>query len=128
MLGKIGSFFKKSNNDWLNLTVSIVFSIIMIIFFSKALVSSYALPTELPDTLTTGMGSNADRVNLFPQFTSDEEILALVPYYATSSSGTRYTVYCLDKHKEWAPDYTVTRSDEELDNRYTYRFIGEWLS
>ena len=120
MLGKIGSFFKKSNNDWLNLTVSIVFSIIMIIFFSKALVSSYALPTELPDTLTTGMGSNADRVNLFPQFTSDEEILALVPYYATSSSGTRYTVYCLDKHKEWAPDYTVTRSDEELDAGYIY--------
>ena len=51
MIKKVGSFFKKSNNDWLNLTVSIVFSIIMIIFFSKTVASSYALPTELPDTI-----------------------------------------------------------------------------
>ena len=120
MVKKIGSLFKKGNNDLLKVTLATIISAVMVIFFSKAVVTSYALPTELPDTLTTGMGTNADRVNLFPQFTSDEEILALVPYYATSSSGTRYTVYCLDKHKEWAPNYTVTRSDEELDAGYIY--------
>ena len=90
MVKKIGSLFKKGNNDLLKVTLATIISAVMVIFFSKAVVTSYALPTELPDTLTTGMGTNADRVNLFPQFTSDEEILALVPYYATSSSGTRY--------------------------------------
>ena len=120
MVKKIGSLFKKGNNDLLKVTLATIISAVMVIFFSKAVVTSYALPTELPDTLTTGMGSNADRINLFPQFTSNAEIIALVPYYATSSSGTRYTVYCLDKHKEWAPNYTVTRSDEELDAGYIY--------
>ena len=120
MMKKVGKLFKKGNNDWLKVTISIVISAVMVMFFSKTVAGSYALPTEIPDSLTTGMGSNADRVNLFPSLSDDAEILALVPYYATSNSGTRYTVYCLDKNKEWAPDYTITRSDEELDDGYVY--------
>ena len=93
MLGKIGSLFKKSENDWMKVTVSIFFSIIMVIFFGKTVASSYAIPTELPDTLTTGMGDvQADRVNLFEGL-DGEEIIALVPYYAYDGSN-RYTVYC----------------------------------
>ena len=86
MLGKIGSLFKKSENDWMKVTVSIFFSIIMIIFLGKTVASSYAAPTELPDSLTTGMGDIlTDRVNLFDGL-DDDEIIALVPYYAYDGS------------------------------------------
>ena len=123
MLKKIGAFFKKSDNDWLNVTVSIVFSIVMIMFLSKTILNSYALPTELPATLTTGMGNVlTDRVSLFNEL-DGEEIISLVPYYATDDSGTKYTVYCLEKDKGWPSNdkpQTITKSDAPLDAGYVY--------
>ena len=118
MLKRIGSMFKKSENDWLKVTISIFFSIIMIIFLGKTVVSSYAIPNTLPDTLTSGMGDNSERINLFDELYGDE-LLYLVPYYATSG-GTRYTVYCLDKEKEWAPNHTITKDNAPLDAGYVY--------
>jgi len=122
MLGKIGSLFKKSENDWMKVTVSIFFSIIMIIFFGKTVASSYAIPTELPDTLTTGMGDvQADRVNLFDGLDGNE-IISLVPYYAYDGSN-RYTVYCLEKEKGWPSNdspKTITKNEVPLDAGYVY--------
>ena len=90
MIRKISGIFKKSESDWLKVTVSIFFSIIMVIFFGKTVANSYAL-SDL-DSLTTGQGDVvADRVNLFPEFADDEQI-ALVPFYATDNNGERYTV------------------------------------
>ena len=118
MLGKIGSLFKKSENDWIKVTVSIFFSIIMIIFLGKTVASSYAIPTELPDTLTTGMGDAlTDRVTLFSEGLSDDEIISLVPYYAYDDSN-RYTVYCLEKEKGWPSNdspKTITKNEVPLD-------------
>lgn len=123
MLGKIGSLFKKSENDWMKVTVSIFFSIIMIIFLGKTVASSYAIPTELPDTLTTGMGDTlTDRVTLFSEGLSDEEIISLVPYYAYDGSN-RYTVYCLEKEKGWPSNdrpKTITKNEVPLDAGYVY--------
>ena len=97
----VRNLFKKSENDWLKVTISIFFSIIMMIFLGKTVASSYAIPTELPDTLTTGMGDTlTDRVTLFSEGLSDDEIISLVPYYAYDGSN-RYTVYCLEKEKGW---------------------------
>lgn len=123
MLGKIGSLFKKSENDWIKVTVSIFFSIIMIIFLGKTVASSYAIPTELPDTLTTGMGDAlTDRVTLFSEGLSDDEIISLVPYYAYDDSN-RYTVYCLEKEKGWPSNdspKTITKNEVPLDAGYVY--------
>ena len=123
MVRKIGNFFKKSENDWLKVTVSLVVSIVMILFFSKILVASYAIPDTLPDILTTGMGDVlTDRVALFEEGLSDGEIIALVPYYAYDG-GTRYTVYCLEKNKGWPSNdksTTITKSDVPLDSGYVY--------
>ena len=90
----------------------------MVMFFSKTIATSYAIPNTLPDTLTSGMGDNSERVNLFNELYGDE-LLYLVPYYATSGS-TRYTVYCLDKEKEWAPNHTITKDNAPLDAGYVY--------
>lgn len=123
MLGKIGSLFKKSENDWMKVTVSIFFSIIMIIFLGKTVASSYAIPTALPDTLTTGMGDAlTDRVTLFSEGLSDDEIISLVPYYAYDGSN-RYTVYCLEKEKGWPNNNspkTITKNEVPLDAGYVY--------
>ena len=118
MIKKISNLFKKGNNDWLKVTVSIVISAVMVMFFSKTIATSYAIPNTLPDTLTSGMGDNSERVNLFNELYGDE-LLYLVPYYATSGS-TRYTVYCLDKEKEWAPNHTITKDNAPLDAGYVY--------
>ena len=122
MIKKVGSIFKKGSNDWLKITVSIVISAVMVIFFSKAVASSYAAPTELPDSLTTGMGDIlTDRVNLFDGLDGDE-IIALVPYYAYDGSN-RYTVYCLEKEKGWPSNdspQTITKSEVPLDSGYVY--------
>ena len=122
MIKKVGSIFKKGSNDWLKITVSIVISAVMVIFFSKAVASSYAAPTELPDSLTTGMGDIlTDRVNLFDDLDGDE-IIALVPYYAYDGSN-RYTVYCLEKEKGWPSNdspQTITKSEVPLDSGYVY--------
>ena len=122
MIKKVGSIFKKSENDWLKVTVSIFFSIIMVIFFGKTVANSYAAPTELPDSLTTGMGNIlTDRVNLFDGL-DDDEIIALVPYYAYDGSN-RYTVYCLEKEKGWPSNdspQTITKSEVPLDSGYVY--------
>ena len=119
MVRKIGNFFKKSENDWLKVTVSLVVSIVMILFFSKTLLVSYSIPDTLPDTLTSGMGDNSERISLFDGL-DGKELLYLVPYYATDGSGTRYTVYCLDKEKEWAPNHTITKDATALDAGYVY--------
>ena len=119
MVRKIGRLFKKDNNDWLKVTVSIVISAVMVMFFSKTVVSSYAIPNTLPNTLTSGMGSNAERISLFDNLYGSEQ-LNLVPYYATDGSGVRYTVYCLDKEKEWANGYTITKDNTPLDAGYVY--------
>ena len=118
MIKKISNLFKKGNNDWLKVTVSIVISAVMVMFFSKTIATSYAIPNTLPDTLTSGMGDNSERINLFNELYGDE-LLYLVPYYATSGS-TRYTVYCLDKEKEWAPNHTITKDNAPLDAGYVY--------
>ena len=122
MIKKVGSIFKKSENDWLKVTVSIFFSIIMVIFFGKTVANSYAAPTELPDSLTTGMGDIlTDRVNLFDGLDGNE-IIALVPYYAYDGSN-RYTVYCLEKEKGWPSNdspQTITKSEVPLDSGYVY--------
>ena len=123
MIKRIGNFFKKSENDWLKVTVSLVISVIMVLFFSKTLVVSYAIPDTLPDTLTTGMGDSlADRVTLFEEGLSDNELISLVPYYAYDGS-TRYNVYCLEKNKGWPSNdkpTTITKSDVSLDSGYVY--------
>ena len=123
MLGKIGSLFKKSENDWMKVTVSIFFSIIMIIFLGKSVASSYAIPTELPDSLITGMGDIlTDRVTLFSEGLSEDEIISLVPYYAYDGSN-RYTVYCLEKDKDWPKNdspKTITKNEVPLDAGYVY--------
>ena len=119
MIKKISNLFKKGNNDWLKVTVSIVISAVMVMFFSKTVVSSYAIPNTLPNTLTSGMGSNAERISLFDNLYGSEQ-LNLVPYYATDGSGVRYTVYCLDKEKEWANGYTITKDNTPLDAGCVY--------
>ena len=79
MLEKVSRIFKKSENDWLKVTGSIVFSIVMLIVFSKTVANSYAYPTELPDTLTTGMGNViTDRVTLFSSGLPDDEVIYFV--------------------------------------------------
>ena len=120
MLGKIDSLFKKSENDWLKVTVSILFSIIMVIFFGKTVASSYAISNTLPDTLTSGQGNPlTDRTNLYPDLPDDEQ-LSFNSLYAIDSEGQQYVVYCLEKEKDWAPDKTITKSSEPLDAGYTY--------
>lgn len=122
MIRKVSNIFRKSENDWLKVTGSIFFSIIMVIFFGRTVASSYAIPTELPDSLTTGMGDiQTDRVNLFEGL-DGEEIIALVPYYAYDGSN-RYTVYCLEKEKGWPSNdraQTITKSEVPLDAGYVY--------
>ena len=119
MVKKIGNFFKKSENDWLKVTVSLVVSIVMILFFSKTLLVSYSIPDTLPDTLTSGQNDPTDRVNLFPSL-DGEEIIGLNSFYATDSSGVQYVVYCLEKEKGWSVGQTITRNDEPLDPGYIY--------
>lgn len=123
MIKRFSSVFKKSENDWLKVTVSIFFSIIMVIFFGKTVAGSYALPTELPDTLTTGMGNVlTDRVTLFEDGLDGDEIISLVPYYAYDGNN-KYTVYCLEKEKGWPSNdkaQTITKSEVPLDAGYVY--------
>ena len=119
MFRNVGSIFKKGNNDWLKVTVSVVISAVMVIFFSKAVASSYAL-SLLPDTLTTGQGNPAtDRVNLFANELFDEEAITLIPFTASDGNST-YTVYCLEKEKGWSPGETITKNPEPLDPGYVY--------
>ena len=116
----VRNLFKKSENDWLKVTISIFFSIIMVIFFGKTVASSYAVSSVLPDTLTSGSsGQPADFVDLFPELTGDET-LRYQPFYATDSDGNKYVVYCLEKNKEWANNQTITKSSTPLDAGYTY--------
>lgn len=123
MIRKVSNIFRKSENDWLKVTGSIFFSIIMVIFFGRTVASSYAIPTELPDSLITGMGDIlTDRVTLFSEGLSDKEIISLVPYYAYDGSN-RYTVYCLEKEKGWPSNdrpKTITKNEVPLDAGYVY--------
>ena len=110
------------NNDLIKVTFAICLTIFLMIL-SKNINYAYAAPTELPDTLTTGMGNIlTDRISLFDGL-YDEEMIALVPYYATDNSGTRYTVYCLEKDKGWPSNeqaQVITKNEAVLDNGYVY--------
>ena len=61
----------------------------------------------------------SDRVSLFDDLDGDE-IISLVPFYGTDDNGNKYTVYCLEKSKDFAPNQTVTKVDTPLDDGYTY--------
>ena len=112
--------FKKGKYDFIKITASIVFSAIMVMFLSKTILTSYALPNTAPDTLTSGQNDPiADRVNLFPSLDGDE-ILALNSFYATDSGGVKYIIYCLEKEKLWSPDKTLTKNNTPLDAGYVY--------
>ena len=102
-----------------NAILGALFFILFVVLVKGPLIT-YGAPTELPDTLTTGMGNIlTDRVSLFDNLYGDE-IIALVPYYATDSTGIRYTVYCLEKDKGWIPGETITRNETPLDDGYVY--------
>ena len=97
-----------------------VFFLLGLTFFIRNLLISYGYPTELPDTLTTGQGDPvSDRVSLFNDLDSSE-LISLIPFYATDDQGNKYTVYCLEKDKDWAPNQTITKSEEVLDKGYIY--------
>ena len=114
------SFFKKDKYDFIKITVSILFSAIMVMLCSRVILTSYALPNTAPNTLTSGQNDPiADRVNLFPSL-DGEEIIALNSFYATDSSGVKYIVYCLEKEKLWSPNQTLTKNSTPLDSGYAY--------
>ena len=105
-----------------NAILGALFFILFVVLVKGPLIT-YGAPTELPDTLTTGMGNIlTDRVSLFDNLYGDE-IIALVPYYATDSTGIRYTVYCLEKDKGWPSNdspRTITKNATPLDAGYVY--------
>ncbi len=113
-------FFKKDKYDFIKITISILFSAIMVMLCSRAILISYALPNTAPNTLTSGQNDPiADRVNLFPSLDGDE-IIALNSFYATDSSGEKYIVYCLEKEKLWSPNQILTKNSTPLDSGYAY--------
>lgn len=90
--------------------------------FAKKTLTSYALleNSEAPSKLVTSTGNVvSDRVSLFDDLDGDE-IISLVPFYGTDDNGNKYTVYCLEKSKDFAPNQTVTKVDTPLDDGYTY--------
>ena len=111
----------KKNGDIAKVIFAVFLTIILMMTL-KFVNYAYAYPTELPDSLTTGMGNIlTDRVNLFDDLDGDE-IIALVPYYAYDGSN-RYTVYCLEKEKGWPSNdspQTITKSEVPLDSGYVY--------
>ncbi len=93
----------------------------LLLFCSKQLLISYAYTTQLPDTLTSGMDNPlTDWANLFSSGLSEEEMIRLTRYYATDQTGTEYTVYCLEKSKNWDTGYTFTKEGQILDQGYIY--------
>lgn len=104
--------------------VRILVVLIVIIggIFVKKTLTSYAASEniEAPSKLVTSTGNvMSDRVNLFDDLEGDEAI-SLVPFYGTDDNGNEYTVYCLEKSKDFAPSQTVTKVDTPLDDGYTY--------
>ena len=90
--------------------------------FAKKILTSYAAleSSEAPSKLVTSTGNVAsDRVSLFDDLEGDETI-SLVPFYGTDDNGNKYTVYCLEKSKDFAPNQTVAKIDTPLDDGYTY--------
>ena len=90
--------------------------------FAKKTLTSYALleNSEAPSKLVTSTGNvMSDRVSLFDDLDGDE-IISLVPFYGTDDNGNKYTVYCLEKSKDFAPNQIVTKVDTPLDDGYTY--------
>ena len=90
--------------------------------FAKKTLTSYALleNSEAPSKLVTSTGNvMSDRVSLFDDLDGDE-IISLVPFYGTDDNGNKYTVYCLEKNKDFAANQTVTKVDTPLDDGYTY--------
>lgn len=90
--------------------------------FAKKTLTSYALleNSEAPSKLVTSTGNVvSDRVSLFDDLEGNEAI-SLVPFYGTDDNGNKYTVYCLEKSKDFAPNQTVTKVDTPLDDGYTY--------
>lgn len=90
--------------------------------FAKKTLTSYALleNSEAPSKLVTSTGNvMSDRVSLFDDLEGNEAI-SLVPFYGIDDNGNKYTVYCLEKNKDFAPNQTVTKVDTPLDDGYTY--------
>ena len=88
--------------------------------FAKKTLTSYALleNSEVPSKLVTSTGSVvSDRVSLFDDLEGNEAI-SLVPFYGTDDNGNKYTVYCLEKSKDFVPDQTVTKVDTPLDDGF----------
>ena len=104
--------------------VRILVALIVLIggIFVKKTLTSYALleNSEAPSKLVTSTGNvMSDRVSLFDDLDGDE-IISLVPFYGTDDNGNKYTVYCLEKSKDFASNQTVTKVDTPLDDGYTY--------
>lgn len=104
--------------------VRILVVLIVIIggIFVKKTLTSYAASDniEAPGKLVTSTGNVvSDRVNLFDDLEGNETI-SLVPFYGTDDNGNEYTVYCLEKSKDFSPNQTVTKIDTPLDDGYTY--------
>jgi|GEM_PF-599063 len=112
---------KKINTKSLLKIVVVLIVAIGGIFAKKTLTSYAALESsEAPSKLVTSTGNVAsDRVSLFDDLEGDETI-SLVPFYGTDDNGNKYTVYCLEKSKDFAPNQTVTKIDTPLDDGYTY--------
>lgn len=90
--------------------------------FAKKTLTSYALleSSEAPSKLVTSTGNvMSDRVSLFDDL-DENEAISLVPFYGTDDNGNKYTVYCLEKSKDFASNQTVTKVDTPLDDGYTY--------
>lgn len=100
------------------ISVILFLCLVFTFFVSGFLGNSYAV--SLPDKLTSQMGGDvsSDRVNLFPQLTGDERI-SLVPFVAYDSDGNSFTMYCLEKQKDWFTDKELVKGSR-LDNGYSY--------
>lgn len=112
---------KKINTKSLLKIVVVLVVVIGGIFAKKTLTSYAALESsEAPSKLVTSTGNVvSDRVSLFDDL-EGEEAISLVPFYGTDDNGNKYTVYCLEKNKDFAPSQTVTKVDTPLDDGYTY--------
>lgn len=109
-------------NTKILLKIVVVLIILIGGIFAKKTLTSYAAleSSEAPSKLVTSTGNVvSDRVSLFDELEGDEAI-SLVPFYGTDDNGNKYTVYCLEKSKDFAPNQTVTKVDTPLDDGYTY--------
>ena len=120
MLQKVKNWWKHEKKSSKVLTVSAAFLIVFSMILIGVVGVSFAA-SSLPDSLTTGsiFDENNNRVNLFPELTSPEDRIALIPFTGTDSSNNTYIIYCLERTLEWYDDATITKG-EQLDAGYAY--------